>query len=163
MTLDGARTYINEIQLPGESETLYEMFCPVNSSAHYFNTNAQDNLEQAALLGYSISVSNNGLVFGEELDMYLYNSECLVPWSNDTSISNFQLDVSSHDFNLNVRKLTFYVILTRIKIRTVSLESSLSVLRNFAILTVQNALREDSLNVPRRVVVFVERTRASTG
>ena len=125
MTLDGARTYINEILLPGEFETLYEMFCPVNSSAQYFNTNAQDTLEQPALLGYSIAVSNNGFVFGEELDMYLYISECLVP--NDTSISNFQLDVSSHDFNLNVKKpVPSDVCLTKIKIRAVSLESSLS-------------------------------------
>ncbi|KAL3871219.1 hypothetical protein ACJMK2_039227, partial [Sinanodonta woodiana] len=71
------RKYETALYVPAEHETLFEVVCPVQQTRRRKrslgpNTDAQDRF----VLGYTVSVSNDGERYGRDFDLYMYNSEC---------------------------------------------------------------------------------------
>ncbi|KAL3872406.1 hypothetical protein ACJMK2_040333 [Sinanodonta woodiana] len=88
MSYQGDRTFDRTDYVPAEHETLFEVVCPVQKTRRKKrslpkNIQASDRF----VIGYTISVSNDGLNYGKDFDLYMYNSECQLPENTSTTIT----------------------------------------------------------------------------
>ncbi|KAL3870469.1 hypothetical protein ACJMK2_038524, partial [Sinanodonta woodiana] len=77
VSVEQIKKYETAFYVPAEHETLFEVVCPVQQTRRKKrslgpNTDAQDRF----VLGYTVSVSNDGEIYGRDFDLYMYNSEC---------------------------------------------------------------------------------------
>ncbi|KAL3871220.1 hypothetical protein ACJMK2_039228 [Sinanodonta woodiana] len=88
MSNQGDKTFEKTDYVPAEHETLFEVVCPVQKTRRKKrflpkNIQASDRF----VIGYTISVSNDGLNYGKDFDLYMYNSECQLPENISTTIT----------------------------------------------------------------------------
>ncbi|KAK3593671.1 hypothetical protein CHS0354_013567 [Potamilus streckersoni] len=77
ISVNGNRKYETPFYVPAEHETLFEVICPVQQTRKSKNTFAIYTVaEDRFVIGYTISVSNDGQRYGRDFDLYMYNSEC---------------------------------------------------------------------------------------
>ena len=92
------RSYKASSRVKGQLDTLYEIFCPVNGIEIYDTHVDPLAPRKSSVVGFTISVSNDGVHFGEEVDLYLYDSACLLPTKNTDERYEFVLEVDYMDY-----------------------------------------------------------------
>ena len=76
--------------IPGEFETLIEVICSIESeSEQQIVARNRVRTSEGFVHGYTVSVSNDGVVYEEGKDLFIYDSECQIPYvvENETQFS----------------------------------------------------------------------------
>ena len=70
---------MTEKEVKAQFDTFLEVICPLESQRR--KRSVSDD-EHTFVYGYTIHVSNNGVLYGDGKDIYIYNSECQQPTGN---------------------------------------------------------------------------------
>lgn len=76
MSPNGGKKTLEEYIVPAEFDSLIGISCPLK---HIRQKRQTDVSQNRFVLGYTVYVSNDGILYGDGQDIYLYNSECQLP------------------------------------------------------------------------------------
>lgn len=93
------RSYKSIARVKGRLETLYEVHCPVNGQEIYEAGIIALPPRESSIIGFKVYVSNDGINFGDLVELYLYDSACLLPMKYDEKYM-FELQVSSRLYHV---------------------------------------------------------------
>lgn len=85
-------------RVKGQLDTLFEVHCPVNGTEIYEAAIMLLPPGESSIIGCTVSVSNDGINFGDQVELYLYDSACLRPIKSNDKYK-FELQVSPRLFS----------------------------------------------------------------